>query len=207
MPLQCLPQQKKKSGSVNSFCFQQGLPQAKHVCLLTRLGCLTLIHENDSCLSQSTVQCSTISVRCASSAEPSNDKGSSAKIGMCLKGCMPKVQCILTRLGAWQSYKLVGILITEYFFYRFPLHAYLRYACSSSAFLILPFSPLPFTFLCFGHNQFTYRDINTHLKKTACKRHTKRRNGFSLTCCIQWMTLVRNGTLKTSFLSCSSVAL
>lgn len=116
-----------------------------NVCLLTQLGCLTLIHENDSCLSQSTAQCSATSVCCTSSAEPSNGKGSSAKTGMHLKGCVSKVQCILIWLGACQSYKLVGILITAYFFYWFPLHAYLRYACSSlfgfphPSFLFFPF--------------------------------------------------------------------
>lgn len=129
-------------------------------------------------------------------------QSSSAKIGMHMKGCMLKVQGILIWLGACRSYKLVGTLITEYFFYWFPLHASVHtLALLSSAFLSLPSSPLLFTFfLCFRHNKFTYIYISTHLEKTACNRHTKRRNGLALTCCTQGMTSVRNGTLKTSFL-------
>lgn len=121
------PIAKKKSGSGDSFSrichrLNMGVCLPALVALPSSTRIICTYHKALS---------STTSVRCASGAEPSNGKGFSAKTGMRLKDCMPKVQCIWIRLGACQSYKLVGILITEYFFYWFPLHAYLKYARSS----------------------------------------------------------------------------
>lgn len=154
---------KKRSGGRQILSAFGCICHSLNVCLLTikfRLDCLTSIIQ-ERCLSQNTGQLSASSVLSASSAKPSNSKSSSARIDMRLKGCMPKIHCILDL--TWSlSYKLVGISITEYFLLISPLCLpQMCFFFFCLAFPIFPSSPLPFTFFSFGYNKKCSSPIQT----------------------------------------------
>lgn len=200
---------KKKRRWCGLFLLSAGFSTGQNICvslwLKPDLVALPWSVENNWCLWQSTAQLRATRVCRAESITAKVFLQGLASV------CLHAIDTVRINV-TWscQSYKLVEALITEYFFadLSFMLTSeMLGFLCLS--FLILPSSSLPLSLLCFGYIKFTCRDINTHPRKIACnKLYTKKRNSLlSFTYGTQWMTLVRNGTLKTSFLCCSSVAL